>query len=542
MKKIIITEEIKKEITNKFNSGISARKLANEYQYSFTVIQKLIHSHNHEQQIDSNYPQKDGYYMIAICKKTKKEYNDYNNNSGALTELVFNLYPEESKKSKFIRKSKEYITGKFWYDEYFTFEYRKNKALKKCDYCDWTTEDINNLAGAYEKHLITVHNITPEEHVKIFTEDEKYFKKLPPKDGVICAICGKKLKILNYKHLMRKHNVSLWEYKLKYGDSGIVSESTKEKLNEQWTNNLKNQGFIRTSSQEKEILLLLNKETLISSDRKILNGQEIDIYDTELRIGIEINGVYYHSEINGKKDRMYHLNKSVLAEENKVQLIQIFEDEILYKKNIVISRLKHILNINDLPKIFARKCIIKPINNIEASNFYEENHIQGYSNSKIHVGLMFENEIVSIMSFDNNRNMNKELNHNTNTYELTRFATNNKYIVVGAGGKLLKHFISTYKPAKIISFADRRWTPSSINNIYTKLGFKLTKTIPPDYSYLNGKISRYKRLHKFGFGKSSLKKKFPEIYNNNKTEWEMMRELGYDRIWDCGKFKYELTI
>ena len=39
----------------------------------------------------------------------------------------------------------------------------------------------------------------------------------------------------------------------------------------------------------------------------------------------------------------------------------------------------------------------------------------------------------------------------------------------------------------------------------------------------------------------SLKKKFPQIYDNNKTEWEMMQELGYDRIWDCGKFKYEMT-
>ena len=22
------------------------------------------------------------------------------------------------------------------------------------------------------------------------------------------------------------------------------------------------------------------------------------------------------------------------------------------------------------------------------------------------------------------------------------------------------------------------------------------------------------------------------------TEWEMARELGYDRIWDCGLFRY----
>ena len=78
------------------------------------------------------------------------------------------------------------------------------------------------------------------------------------------------------------------------------------------------------------------------------------------------------------------------------------------------------------------------------------------------------------------------------------------------------------------------------NNMYTKLGFKLTKTYAPDYKYYNPKVSRNKRLHKFGFGKSSLKKKYPEL-DFSKTERELMLELGYDRIWDCGLFKYELN-
>lgn len=79
-----------------------------------------------------------------------------------------------------------------------------------------------------------------------------------------------------------------------------------------------------------------------------------------------------------------------------------------------------------------------------------------------------------------------------------------------------------------------------IELLYTKLGFKLTKTLKPDYWYYNCKYGRDKRFHKFGFGKSNLKKKFPKIYDDNKTEWEMIQELGFDRIWDCGKFKYEI--
>ena len=67
----------------------------------------------------------------------------------------------------------------------------------------------------------------------------------------------------------------------------------------------------------------------------------------------------------------------------------------------------------------------------------------------------------------------------------------------------------------------------------------MSKIQPPSYFYLT---NYRKRLYKYAFSKQQLKKKFPEIYDDSKTEWQMMQELGYDRIWDCGKFKYELIV
>ena len=105
--------------------------------------------------------------------------------------------------------------------------------------------------------------------------------------------------------------------------------------------------------------------------------------------------------------------------------------------------------------------------------------------------------------------------------------------------KFIKRFVAEYKPKTIISFADRRWTLNVDNNLYTKLGFKLVGVIKPDYKYFNSKIAKNKRLHKFGFGKTSLKKKYPNL-DFTKTEKQLTTELGFDRIWDCGLFKYEL--
>ena len=45
-----------------------------------------------------------------------------------------------------------------------------------------------------------------------------------------------------------------------------------------------------------------------------------------------------------------------------------------------------------------------------------------------------------------------------------------------------------------------------------------------------------KRHHRFGFTKQKLVKLG---HDSNKTEVEIMHELGYYRIWDCGHLKYE---
>lgn len=133
-------------------------------------------------------------------------------------------------------------------------------------------------------------------------------------------------------------------------------------------------------------------------------------------------------------------------------------------------------------------------------------------------------------------------NNDTNSYELKRFASKLNYKIPGIANKILSTFCKKYKPHKIISFADRCWTNEVDNNLYTKLGFKLVKILRPDYKYFNRKVHVPIRLHKFQFGKNSIAKKFPNIFDNSKTEWEMVQELGYDRIWDCGKIKYELKL
>lgn len=80
-------------------------------------------------------------------------------------------------------------------------------------------------------------------------------------------------------------------------------------------------------------------------NRTILDGKEIDIYFPQKKIGIEFNGLRWHTEWFGKREPDYHLKKTEECNHKGIGLIQIFEDEYVNKKQLVLNKIKHILNI-----------------------------------------------------------------------------------------------------------------------------------------------------------------------------------------------------
>lgn len=271
-----------------------------------------------------------------------------------------------------------------------------------------------------------------------------------------------------------------------------------------------------------------NPETLMFNNRTLLNGKEIDIVIPELRIGIEYNGLFWHSE--DRKGKTIHLEKLEMCKKKGYKLIQIFEDEYQNHKDIVEHKLMHLLQHNvELPKIPARKCKIYNIQANDAKLFLNTYHIQGFVSSTQYYGAFYQDKLIGVMSFKINK-------RGSNDWELTRFATNYNYVCQGVGGKLFKHFIRIVNPDSVKSFADRRWTINEDNNLYKQLGFKFEKYTLPDYRYMmSGNGTRY---HKFGFRKHTLLKKYPDKLTADMTESEMCEKIKAYRVWDCGLIKY----
>ena len=285
-----------------------------------------------------------------------------------------------------------------------------------------------------------------------------------------------------------------------------------------------------TSRSEKELydFIIENTKEKVIYHHKISNIQ-LDIYVPEIKIAFEYNGLYWHSDLY--KHKSYHKDKSQLCQDNDISLIHIWEDDWLYRKDIIKSIIRNRLNSEGLNRIYARKCTIKEISFNDSKIFLNENHIQGNVVSKYRYGLYYNDELVSVMTFGRNR-INVSKKSNDNEYELLRFCNRKDTIIIGGASRLLKKFIKDINPIKIKSFSDR-----SIHNgnVYENIGFTKIGESDPNYH----RIVDGFRKNRFLYRKDVLVRKG---YDKNMTENEIMKSLGYYRVFDCGSSIYEMII
>ena len=80
------------EIYKLFDNGYAMREISEKFNTSFSYVQKLIKSRNYEQQLNENYSQREGFKIIAVCKKTNKSFDDYMNKSGTITKHLKSIF------------------------------------------------------------------------------------------------------------------------------------------------------------------------------------------------------------------------------------------------------------------------------------------------------------------------------------------------------------------------------------------------------------------------------------------------------------------
>ena len=150
------------------------------------------------------------------------------------------------------------------------------------------------------------------------------------------------------------------------------------------------------SEPEDEIYGLISKYLEVKrNDRRLLGGNEIDLLIPGLKIGIEYDGILWHSEEYGK-GKEYHLSKTERCRENGYSLIHIFSDEWLKKKERVKNYLLDLVSLNDID---LDKCEYRGITKEEARKYFETYTVKNYISVENNIGCLYEGEIIGVLSY-----------------------------------------------------------------------------------------------------------------------------------------------
>lgn len=241
----------------------------------------------------------------------------------------------------------------------------------------------------------------------------------------------------------------------------------------------------------------------------------------------EIDPTVFHnstfSPVGLPKSKTYHVEKSQIARKYNLHCIHIFDwdDEEKIIKTFLVPK----------QKIYARECIIKYVSKQEAKQFLNQNHLQGYAQDLVRIGLYYDNELVQIMTFDKPR-------YNKNyTWELIRFCSIKN--VVGGAEKLLKAFENEHEDehATLISYCD---LSKFDGKIYQKLGFSIVNKPEPSKHWVNLKTGQHitdNLLRQKGFDQL-----FKTNYGKGTSNEQLMFDHDFVEVYDCGQLAFAKSI
>ena len=245
-----------------------------------------------------------------------------------------------------------------------------------------------------------------------------------------------------------------------------------------------------------------------------MKGMEIDLYDPKKKIGIEYNGLYWHST-KFKEDTNFHMDKADRAESIGINLIQIYETEWKNKNAAV----RHILD-----SVMKKRMIVYPSERVTISviddmnivyNFEEKNSVIPISTINFAIGLYSGNKLVAVCCFKKEKR----------NWAIVDYVSLVHTRVKAGLSMCISEFSRIHRDAKHISAsADRRWG-NYFSSMFEEAGFVKAYKYGPKFSFTDLKVNH---------------KPFDTEQMNNLTYLNKEKKKTYYRIYDAGYFMYEL--
>ena len=320
----------------------------------------------------------------------------------------------------------------------------------------------------------------------------------------------------------------------KYDYNNTVYHSAKDKVtincrlhgqfSQKANNHLHGQGcpncYNDISKPQQEIINFVhNNITLntIINDRKTIKGLELDIFIPEYKLAIEYHGLYWHSYniVESRHQKMRHQNKAIACLDAGINLFQIFEHEWSNLNSIIKSMIKHRCLLSS--KINARQCTVG--DDLDVTEFFNSNHIQGHRPAKNNICLLYGSEIIGACSYSA---------HSHYDYELIRMAFKQDHTVIGGVSKMLNHIKKRIGYKRLLTYANLRYSNAKG---YINADFDLIGYTKPGYFYYHESSKQI--LSRQRCQKHKLVKLLNN-YDSSLSETTNMFNNNFRRVWDAG--------
>lgn len=451
-----------------------------------------------------NYTPARGYAVFCSKKCSNNDTEVLQKNSKNVSKALLNAYKTRGDEIKEKRK-------------------KSLKAYNASTCSPFSSEEIKNKAKESVKFKYGVENVMylPEFH-KTAKPVARY------RSTILWKNRGYDIEYLDENNIIIKNGCKI------HGDITLNSRNFCNRMKEE----RRNSSLIcpichpinTYSGEEKSMSEFLDTLNIhyIKNDRSEIKPLELDFFFPDYNIAIELNGLWFHSELF-KKDKNYHLNKMKLCADKGIRLIYIWEDEWLYNTDIVKSMICNIFNKSE-NRIYARDCEIRELIAKEYTAFVNENHLQKSVNSKYKFGLIHNGEIVAVMGFGSVR-ISLGSKNKKDVCELYRYCCKKNTVIPGAASKLFKYASNVLKKdgfKQIITYAKCDF---SDGGIYKTLGFEYIGNTVPGYFWTNGRD----RINRFSARKSEITETEED---KAKSEIEIMHSRHFYRCYDTGNMKF----
>lgn len=322
-----------------------------------------------------------------------------------------------------------------------------------CPIC--AIEKIKSKQRKPEKEFLDELKIV-NPYIKVLTNYINMNTKIKCK----CLICGNEWEVLPMNILHNKSGCPNLCLKEKH--------SSDEELS--FLGDIVN--YIKTFSQYDNLKYTIEKGRYFSSGIK-KQCQQSDIYFPILNIGIEYDGVYWHS--SKKKDINYQLDKKEIFENLGIDVIFVRSDEYVYQTDKLLSRLASKLKLYK-KKGYSKKLIVDELSKKEVSEFLDNNYLGKEHYYEINKALKTKNGVtVALLTAKIENNICK----------LVDLCFRKECLIIGGFQRLLYHIEKEakekYNCNKTIVELDRRYN-SYLDNIAKKNNFELLEITNPKYT------------------------------------------------------------